>query len=46
MNDESMLRYELKFACAVGAFHDDRVKEVLSLAADEFPQCIMPVGRK
>jgi len=29
----------------IGAFHDDRVKELLDLAADEIPLYILPVGR-
>ena len=29
----------------IGAFNDKEVKEVMSLRADEFPLCIMPVGR-
>ncbi len=30
---------------AVGAFHDDRVKKLLNLPADEHPLLIMPVGK-
>ncbi|MBA4379525.1 MAG: nitroreductase [Anaerolinea sp.] len=30
----------------IGAFHDDEVKKVLHLAADEQPLGLMPVGRK
>lgn len=30
----------------IGAFHEDEVKRVLHLAADEQPLCLMPVGRK
>ena len=30
---------------AVGAFHDDRVQELLNLSADEHPLLIMPVGK-
>ncbi len=30
---------------AVGAFHDDRVQELLNLPADEHPLLIMPVGK-
>ncbi len=30
----------------IGAFHDDRVREVLHLGADEQPLGLMPVGRK
>jgi nitroreductase len=29
----------------VGAFDDAEVKQVLSLAANEQPLCLMPVGR-
>jgi SagB-type dehydrogenase family enzyme len=29
----------------IGAFHDEEVKQVLSLSAEERPLCIMPVGR-
>jgi len=30
---------------AVGAFHDDRVQELLNLSANEHPLLIMPVGK-
>jgi len=30
---------------AVGAFHDDRVREILNLSANEHPLLIMPVGK-
>ena len=30
----------------IGAFHDDQVREVLRLGADEQPMGLMPVGRK
>lgn len=30
---------------AVGAFHDERVREVIGAASDEEPLCIMPIGR-
>ena len=30
----------------IGAFHDDKVKEVLNMADDERTLCVMPVGRK
>jgi len=32
-------------AVMIGAFHDDRVKEVLDLSGDEEPLYILPVGR-
>ena len=31
---------------AVGAFDDEKVKEVMKMKAEEHPLCIMPVGRK
>ena len=30
----------------VGAFHDDRVKEIMSMPEDEIPLYLIPVGRK
>ncbi len=30
----------------IGAFYDDKLKEVLNMADDERPLCLMPVGRK
>lgn len=30
---------------AVGAFNDERVKKVLMMETDEYPLCIMPIGR-
>jgi len=30
----------------VGAFHDDRVKEIMSMPEDEIPLYVIPVGRK
>jgi SagB-type dehydrogenase family enzyme len=29
----------------IGAFYDDQVADVLDLAADEIPLCLMPIGR-
>ena len=30
----------------VGAFHDDWVKEIISMPEDEIPLYVIPVGRK
>ena len=30
----------------IGAFRDDKLKEVVNMADDERPLCLMPVGRK